>query len=136
VRFNIRYGEGAEKDDIVNKSAEKLRLCGFGEPNVSMCSVPHTLKSDDSRVVELLNVYKEFTGNEKAVSCVNAGGTYRQYLKNAVETGPTLRFGGVEGLINGHGGAHQPDEYINITGLLRAIELTLLMLLKCDGIML
>lgn len=30
------------------------------------------------------------------------------------------------------GGAHQPDEYINIDGFLQEIELTALMLLECD----
>jgi acetylornithine deacetylase/succinyl-diaminopimelate desuccinylase-like protein len=32
----------------------------------------------------------------------------------------------------GHGGAHQSDEYINIDGFLQAIEITALMLLECD----
>ena len=53
-------------------------------------------------------------------------------MKNAVEIGPTLKWGDVAGMPQGHGGVHQPDESININGILDAIELTTLMLLECD----
>lgn len=44
-----------------------------------------------------------------------------------------LHFGGTpNGLTQGHGGAHQPDECISIDGMLEALELTMLMLLECD----
>ena len=57
---------------------------------------------------------------------------YRQYLKNAVEIGNTLKWEKSFDLPKGHGGAHEPDEYINISGLLKAIEVTILMLLEID----
>ena len=79
-----------------------------------------------------MDVYKEFMGCENAESYVNAGGTYRQYLKDAVEVGTTNIWGVPDGLPVGHGGAHQPDECININGFLEAIEIIMLMILECD----
>ena len=45
---------------------------------------------------------------------INAGGTYRQFLQNAVEIGTTLIWDGDIDLPQGHGSVHQPDEFINI----------------------
>jgi hypothetical protein len=86
-------------------------------------------------VKELLKVYSEYTGNKNPNCYINAGGTYRQYLKNALETGTTLCWNKDFDLPKGHGAVHQPDECINIDGFLNAIELTALMLIKADEIL-
>ena len=65
---------------------------------------------------------------------INAGATYASQLPCAAEIGTTLKWGLPEGLLSGHGGAHQPDECINIEGFLEAIEITVLMLLECDKV--
>jgi succinyl-diaminopimelate desuccinylase len=132
TRFNIRYGSDTNKDTIINSIEKKLNEIGFSSPDVSYASLPDALARDNKYVEATLNVFKEFTLNQNANSYINAGGTYRQYLKKAVETGPTLKWGGIVNMPQGHGGAHQPDEYINIDGFLQAIEITALMLLECD----
>ncbi len=58
--------------------------------------------------------------------------THAGHLPCAVEIGTSLYQCREFYLPDGHGGAHQPDEYISIEGFLKAIELTVLMLLECD----
>lgn len=135
VDFNIRYGDSTNKEYIVGKITEKSEKINWSEVKVGGFSLPNILSKDNIFVENLMDVYKEFTGCKTVESYVNAGGTYRQYLKDAVEVGTTNRWGVPEGLPPGHGGAHQPDECINIEGFLEAIEIIILMILECDRIL-
>ena len=131
--FNIRYGEGVTSEQLLCAIAERASELGVDAPTTTIeASLPHALPKDHPAVIALLRIYDEYRGNGEHQSRINAGGTYRQYLKNAVEIGPTRIFGRPDGVPQGHGGAHQPDECININGFLDAIELTTLMLLECD----
>ena len=133
VHFNIRHGIGINKDFIAEQVTSKMNQIGFSTPMYDFVSVPHSIPKETKEIEALLNVYKDFTGDENAVTYINAGGTYIRHIKNAVEIG--LSLGGIGlSLPAGHGSVHQPDEYISIEGLLNAIELTMLMLLKCDEI--
>ena len=58
--------------------------------------------------------------------------THAGELSCAVETGTDLYSGKPEGMPEGHGNAHQPDECINEKGFLDATELILHMILECD----
>lgn len=129
--FNIRYGDSVTCEQIISKIEKKAEKIGFAlSPNVDF-SYPHALPDSNKLVRALSKVIKEYTGEDSVKTYVNAGGTYRQYLKNAVETGTSL-WGPKRFMPAGHGGVHQPDECISVEGLLNAIELTTLMLLECD----
>lgn len=129
--FNIRYGDSVTCEQIISKIKKKAEKIGFAlSPNVDF-SYPHALPDSNKFVRALSEVIKEYTGEDSVKTYVNAGGTYRQYLKNAVETGTSL-WGPKRFMPAGHGGVHQPDECISVEGLLNAIELTTLMLLECD----
>lgn len=130
--FNIRYGTSVSKDAIIKKITDKVKEINWSAPEVGGFSIPHSLPSDNTYVKKLLEVYSEFTNDKNSASYINAGGTYRQYLKNAAEIGITLIWGCPDGLPQGHGAVHQSDECININGFLQAIELTMHMLLECD----
>ncbi len=134
AHFNIRYGNRHKKDEILGKIEEKIKSIGWEKPQMAGYSLPHLLPENNKFVEKLLKVFSEYTGRENAQSYVNAGGTYRQFLENAVETGTTLSWNRDFDLPQGHGAVHQPDEYINIEGLLSAIELTVLMLIEADKI--
>lgn len=132
--FNLRYGLSVSKDYLLECIKEKLNQTKWELlPDISF-SIPHSIPEDDPFVKKLLEVYSDFSGEENPPCYVNAGGTYRQYIKQAVEIGTTNLWGRPEGLPDGHGGAHQPDECINIKGFLEAIEITALMLLECDSL--
>lgn len=94
---------------------------------------PANITAEDNPYIQIcLNTYKEFTGNKNAKTRINAGGTYAMQLPCAAEIGTTTVWGCPTAMPCGHGGAHQPDECINIDGFLEAIELTTLMILACD----
>lgn len=129
--FNIRYGDSVTCEQVISKIEKKAEKIGFAlSPNVDF-SYPHALPDSNKFVRALSEVIKEYTGEDSVKTYVNAGGTYRQYLKNAVEIGTSL-WGPKRFMPAGHGGVHQPDECISVEGLLNAIELTTLMLLECD----
>ena len=75
----------------------------------------------------VVDVYRELTGDAGAKPYYSAGGTYARHLKNAVSVGTSLPGFGTPELRVGHGGEHQPDECINIDGLLGAMVMTLAM---------
>jgi len=129
--FNIRYGDSLTCEQIISKIAKKTEKIGFELLKNADYSYPHALPENNKFVTALSEVIKEYTGENSVKTYVNAGGTYRQYLKNAVEIGTSLR-GSKSFMPIGHGGVHQPDECISVEGLLNAIELTTLMLLECD----
>lgn len=131
LSFDIRYGAAANIEVVKEKI---VRL--FEQNNWSVDFVqearPFIVAEDNPYITKCLNIYREFTGDMNAQSHINAGGTYARYLPCATEIGSSLCNTAPSGLLSGHGGVHQSDEYININGLLGAIELTALMLLECD----
>lgn len=131
--FDIRYGNtvdiNAVKEKIVNFFAQNNWSVNFVLENK-----PYLLSSENPYVKSCLKVYKDFTGENNAVPWINAGGTYARHLPCAIEVGPaTSRYAPFD-LPNGHGSVHQPDEFVNIDGLLEAFEIIALMLLECDKI--
>ena len=97
---------------------------------------PHIVPEDHPMLRALMDVYMKYTGKTDAKMHVNAGGTYGQLLPCAAEIGTAIGGGKCTfALPTGHGHVHQPDECISVEGLLNAIELTTLMVLKCDEIM-
>ena len=134
ANFNIRYGDSMGNDKILSKIRQRLIELKWTEPQGVNSSFPDKLSVEDKYVNALLKTFGSFFGVKEVSSYINAGGTYRQYLHSAVETGTTSIWGTVSGMPAGHGGAHQPDECINIEGLLQAIELNMHMLLEADRI--
>lgn len=130
--LNLRFGISADSEHI------RKRMREFFEKND--CTVAfeeekrgYAVPADNKYIKACLKAYGDFTGEKEPNVYINAGGTYARKLPCAAETGTTTRWGRPEGMPAGHGGAHQPDECINIEGFLEAAELTLHMLLECDG---
>lgn len=90
------------------------------------------MPEDNKYLLACLDAYKSFTDTKSISAYINAGGTYASQLPCAAEIGTALKWKMPKNLPQGHGGAHQPDECISIDGMLKALELTLLMLLECD----
>ncbi len=129
--FDMRYGMSVDIEDAKSKIIKYFAENGWSVEFVKQRS-PFCVSEDNPYLVSCLEVYKSFTGAKNATVNINAGGTYAAHLPCAIEIGTTLSQNKSFNLPSGHGGAHQPDEYININGLLQAIELTALMLLECD----
>lgn len=131
LHFNMRFGAMVNTDElketIVNEfSKNDFKIHFEREENAKITEI------DNPMLQVCLETYKSFTGDTSAETYVNAGETYAVHLPCAVEIGTTTRWGAPNGLPEGHGAVHQPDECISIEGFLGAIELTTLMLLACD----
>ena len=82
-------------------------------------------------------IFLEFSGITDRKIQIGKGGTYAGQLPNAFATGCVLneKWGEKpEWLPAGHGGAHQPDEFININNYTRGIKLLATMILEVDEI--
>lgn len=131
LSFDMRYGACVDIDDTKRKIAQF-----FSENNWTVEfepeSKPAVTEENHPFVQTCLGVYQGFTGDTEARAQVNAGATYAKHLPCAVEIGLSLDNSRKFDLPIGHGDIHQPDEYINIKGLLDAIELVTLMLIETD----
>lgn len=135
LTFNIRFGKAISAETIRETCRTRLAENGWDILQVEKECIPWIIDRDNAFVRSLLEVYREFTGEENAQPLVNAGGTYARCLPCAVETGPQVWKKIPFPMPLGHGGAHQPDECISVDGLLEAIELTTEMLLECDRVL-
>ena len=132
ANFNVRYGTSIDIENIKSNVSKNAVKSGWAIPEFGAYSVPHILPENNPFVEKLLKFYKDYTHWENATSHVNAGGTYRQYLKNAVEIGTTNIWENPDGMLPGHGQVHQPDECISIDGFLESIEIMVLMIVEID----
>lgn len=131
LTFDIRYGIDMDYENIKNKISEFFRQNGWTVRIISE-KRPYVISEDNVYLQKCLKAYKEFCKTDDAPTYINAGATHAGELSCAVETGTDLYCGKPEGMPEGHGNAHQPDECINEKGFLDATELILHMILECD----
>ncbi len=96
-------------------------------------TTPYYLDKEGSAVKAVLAAYEKYTGEVKDIH-IGKGGTYAGKIPNAMATGAVLR-GNIEPpayIEPGHGGAHQPDEFIPIDGYMEGIKLLATMILYVD----
>lgn len=134
LSYNVRFGKAISAETIKETCRVQLEKKGWNVQVEQEC-LPWIIDRENPYVKGLLEIYREFTGEDSAEPYVNAGGTYAKYLPCAVETGPQLWKTIPFHMPAGHGGAHQPDECVSVDGLLEAIELTAEMLLECDKVL-
>lgn len=118
-------------ESIKTKIGEFFRQNNWSVKIISEKS-PYIVSEDNIYLQRCLKAYKEFCETDVAPLHINAGATYAGILPCAVESGSDLYGGNPEGMPEGHGNAHQPDECINVDGFLKAVELILHMVLECD----
>lgn len=128
LTYNIRYAITDEAERIcaaMAKCADKYDMCWETESE----SAPNYFPKEHKAVELLTNVYNEITGETKE-SFVMGGGTYARKLPNAFAYG----VGGMKNskedneakaeiFRHGHGGAHEPDEGLNVRLLLEAMKI-------------
>ncbi len=131
--INMRFGLSANTDEI-RKKINDFCIKNNCTAEYEKEKTGYIVSEENKYIKACLKAYGEFTGDTNPKTYINAGGTYGRKLPCAAEIGPTLKWGTPQNTPPGHGGAHQPDECINIQGFLDALELTLHMLIECDKI--
>lgn len=117
--------------EMINNTANKH---GF-HLEVLLQSKPSFIDKDSEAVQTISRIYREATNDNQEMR-IGKGGTYAGKIPMAVATGISLRDEDVKiELPLGHGGAHQPDEFISIKGYIAGIKLLATIILNLDEIL-
>lgn len=97
-------------------------------------SKPYYIDKNSEIIQMITKTYQEYTGSLESELYIMKGGTYAGGIPNAVATGICLRGSQpVPDYIQpGHGGPHQPDEFIPIDGYIDGIKLLATIILNVD----
>lgn len=129
---DCRHCVSDSNDDIINVVKEKAYQYGFGV-EVKVTSKPYYIDKNTPAIQAITRIFREYTGSDKEVA-ISKGGTYAGKIPMAVATGISIRgqSPAPEYIKPGHGGAHQPDEYLDINGYIDGIKLFMTILLNID----
>lgn len=133
IHFNIRYPalSSVEKEAFYKKCMNY-----FDKPFLSKVTVkhipPHTIDTNHP----IVDIFCEISSNvykQQMRPFLQAGETYTGVTPNSFAAGPAIR-GREQQLFKqeGHGGAHQPDECMEIEVLLNGIKIYILSILSID----
>ena len=139
LHFNIRYAISTDQEKMlaqIESCALQNRMLWVLERN----SAPNYFPKEHPAVDLLTNLYNEITGEQKE-SFVMGGGTYARKLPRAFAYG----IGGMSEseedqklrkqlFLPGHGGAHEPDEGLNLRLLTEALKIYVMALIALNDI--
>lgn len=136
LSFDIRYG--STQDSVKLEQAGDRSLEKYGYIPVEKDNRPgFTINSDSPYPAIFEDIYAELTG-ERLKRVTMSGGTYARRLKNAFSVGTYIikkdRETPVFQMPEGHGGAHQCDECIDIEGFFEAVKVLFNYVIVCDNI--
>ena len=134
LSFDVRYGSTLLAEELEAKTQTALSESGFivnKVENKAGFSI-----DDESKIPGIFeDIYSEITG-ERLERVIMAGGTYARRLKNAFSVGTyAFRKGEKDKSLKmpeGHGGAHQCDEMIDINAFFTALKIIVNYFLACD----
>ena len=134
VSFDIRYGsslDGIYLEKASEKAVNELSFTIIESDNRAGFEI-----DKDSVMPQIFeDIFCEITGERKS-RVLMSGGTYARKLKNAFSIGTFYispeRKNKVLSMPDGHGGAHQCDEMIDIEGFFEGTRILLHYILACD----
>lgn len=134
VSFDVRYGSSLSSEYLEETSEAMVNKLGFdiiNKDNRAGFEIPKESKIPAT----FENIFYEITGERKK-SVLMSGGTYARRLNNAFSIGTFYispdRKDKVLQMPDGHGGAHQCDEMIDIDGFFEGTRILLHYILACD----
>ncbi len=134
LNLDVRYGTELESALLLKQLEHFWDSHGW---DMEVITCREGCQVDDSYPVPkvICDIYRELTGEDKPAFYM-AGATHAHYMKNGISMGfcvepkePKLA------LPQGHGGAHQSDEALDIDGFLLAIRILMHTLLQCDALL-
>ncbi len=133
ISFDVRYGSTLDAE-YLEKTTEKV-LSDKGFTVVEKDNSPGFAIDKDSELPEIFEqIYEDITGESKK-RVLMSGGTYARKLKNAFSVGTFAFENGKNSsflMPDGHGGAHQCDEMIDIEGFFTALRILIHSVIECD----
>ena len=134
LSFDCRYGDTYDPADIDNNSTAALEAFSF-DVTYRDNRAGFSIDKNSSIPLRLEDIYAECTGT-RLKSVLMSGGTYARRIKNAFSVGTFIisedRQTPVFKMPEGHGGAHQSDEMIDIEGFFEAVRVIAHYVLACD----
>lgn len=136
LSFDIRYGSTQDSAQLEKAGDNSLEKYGF-IPVEKDNRPGFTINSDSPYPAIFEDIYAELTC-ERLKRVTMSGGTYARRLKNAFSVGTYIikkdRETPVFQMPEGHGGAHQCDECIDIEGFFEAVKVLFNYVIACDNI--
>ena len=135
VSFDVRYCVSLDGEQVLKGFETCFKPDGWHLEDVTYSNGYHIPKEDE-RVQLLMRVYREVSGDTEAQPYTMGGGTYARRLKNAVPYGPEPKIEKRPDFMPPHhGGAHQPDEMLDLPTYLKGIEIFALALVELDAML-
>lgn len=134
ISFDFRYGIALPPKELEERFEKSWKAAGWGiEDGVNRPGFNNDPESPFPAI--FTETYNALTGKERQPVRLS-GGTYCRCLKNAFSVGdrafdPDSTVTAPE-LPEGHGGAHQPDEYVIVDQVFHAARILVHSLLACD----
>lgn len=130
ISFDTRYGTQIDIESFIAGYNACLDKMG-ADCDVTERDEGYVIPEDAPIIKAMTKAWLDITGDSSPAK-LSYGGTYARHLNNAVSIGTFISTTPRPQLPAGHGGVHQPDEIIDIEGLLKSIEVTAHMILKAD----
>ncbi|MBR0385406.1 MAG: Sapep family Mn(2+)-dependent dipeptidase [Erysipelotrichaceae bacterium] len=134
---DCRYCVTDNGDRLEENIRKKAAEWGF-DVTVEEKSYGYHLDVNGPIIQTIKKVYEEYTGHTDREIMIGKGGTYAGALKNAFATGCIYyeNWGDKPDFLpEGHGGAHQPDEFIVVDNYIKGIKLLATMILAVDEVL-
>ncbi|MCR4634305.1 MAG: Sapep family Mn(2+)-dependent dipeptidase [Erysipelotrichaceae bacterium] len=134
---DCRYCVTDNGDRLEENVRKKAAECDY-DVNVVEKTYGYHLDVNGPVIQTIKKVYQDFSGNTEKEILIGKGGTYAGALPRAFATGCVYTENWGERpdyLPEGHGGAHQPDEFLNIDNYMKGIKLLASMVLEVDQIL-
>ena len=137
LSFDMRYGSTQDGKEV--EKAGDYHLGKYGFTPIEKDNRPGFSIDESSPYPAVFEkIYAELTG-ERLKRVTMAGGTYARKLKNAFSVGTYIirkdRETPVFEMPDGHGGAHQCDECIDIEGFFEAVKVLFNYIMACDELL-
>ena len=129
LSFDTRYGL-ISGEEVEEKTISELKNLGFSVLPVQN-SPGFNIPEDGAAPKMFEAVYNEITGKDEKLIYM-CGGTYARHLKNAFSVGTEEGKTSSINMPEGHGGAHQCDEMIDLGAFFEAVRIIMHFLLKYE----
>lgn len=135
LHIDSRLSIASDPDEMQEKLRCAAERLGFRADSLSNTQ-PFHLPDEHPAMNALMNAYRELTGRDDKAYAMG-GGTYSRVISTAVTFGLGLCEGGERpsDIPEGHGGAHQCDEFLHISSYIKAFKIYAAALYNLDQAM-